>query len=270
VQASYRVAPQLPAPVVVVYRPMPTWLAVLLTLAMLAFPIGGCIGMLQLTRIVALDLSRPDDACTITRTYPIYGDAVEKHALSSIRGTRLVAIRGKHGSMSYEVQLTTPGEPIRLSSVHGPHALRDAQKRQIDAFLAGADPSLHLVYDTGGGAGWLMLLFAVVPLLFVRMLWMGARVSVDAASRMLTIERSRWPLGATAESIPIGEIENVDVREARGRKGGRVYRVVVIMRSGQEVPLLKVSSNILRPHRRAADQIRAALMGATAPPTFPG
>ncbi|HEX8790794.1 MAG TPA: hypothetical protein VF765_07565 [Polyangiaceae bacterium] len=267
-QASYRASPELPKPIVVVYRPVPAWLAALLSLTML-FMIGfGAFGTLQMTRTVTLDLSRADDACTITRSNPV-GDDVEKHPLSSVEGTRLVTIRGKHGTLSYEVELTTATATISLSSMSGSLALRQAQKRQIDAFLAGKDPSLHLVYDVGGGLGYLMLLVCVIPLIVLRTMWLSARVTVDAASRVLTIARSRWPLGTASESIPMGEIENVDVSQERNRKGGRVYRVVVILRSGQRVPLLKMSSNVLGPHRRAADQLRAALQQAAAPPAFP-
>lgn len=269
-QATYRAAPEPPKPIVVVYRPVPTWFAATLSLVMLGFIAFACFAMLQMMRRVTLDLSRPDDACTITRSYPIFGDDVEQHALSSIRGTRLVSVRGKHGTLSYAVLLTTAAAPIDLSSVNASYAVRDAQKREIDAFLSGNAPSLHLVYDAGGGAGYPMLLFIVIPLVFLRALWLGARVTVDPASRVLTIARSRFPLRAASESIPTGEIENVDVRAARGRKGGLAYRVVVILRSGQEVRLLDRSSNMLGPHQRAADQLRAALQQAAAPPAFPG
>jgi hypothetical protein len=268
VQASYRAAPAPPKPVVVFYRPTPTWLGLLLSVVMLAFVVGSGAATLQLTRRVTLDMSRPDDMCTITRSYLLLGDYAEKHALSGIRGTKLISSRDKHGYVSYGVQLTTVDQPIRVSSSFRPYAERDAQRRQIDAFLVGTEPSLHLLYDAGGGVGFMMLLVAVVPLLLLRQLWQGARVTVDPASRMLTVTRTRWPLRAASESIPIGEIENVDVRAVRGRKGGRLYRVALIMRSGQEVPLLRAASNMLGPHRRAADALRAAVVAATAPPTF--
>ncbi len=263
-QPSYRVAPEPPASTVVVYRGQPLWSLLLVTAMMLGMVAFMAVMALDFSRTVTLDLSRPDDACTITRTYPILGDVRESHPLSSVRGTQLVVSRGKHGSLSYEVRLTTDGGPIRLSWLQGSRSLRDPQKLLIDAFLVGTAPSLHLVYDTGSGTGLLPLLFSAIPLLVLAFLWRRARVTIDPASRAVRIERSRWPLRGTTESISFGELRAVAVRSYRGRKGGRSHRVVIVLGSGREVPLLGMSSNILGPHVRAAEQIRSALQRAGA------
>jgi hypothetical protein len=270
VQPSYRIAPQPPAPVVVVYRPQPVWAAVMISAMMLGMLGFMMVMAAEFVRTVTLDLSRSDDACTITRSYPLFGDSVERYPLSSIRGTRLVVSTGKHGSRSYEVQLTTAGDPVRLSLRTSPLSERDPQKRQIDAFLAGSAPRLHLVYDEASWTGAWTLLFSLLPLFFLRFMWQRARITIDPAGRVLRVERPRWPLRAATESFPLGEVTTADVRETRGSRGGRVYRVVLVLTSGQDVPLLRAYTNAYSLHARAAERIKLALMQAAAPPVFPG
>jgi hypothetical protein len=143
--------------------------------------------------------------------------------------------------------------------------VRDPQKRLIDAFLAGTAPSLHLVYDTGSAAGLLMLLAGALPLLLLRLVWLRARVAIDPASRTLRVERSRWPLRSTTESVAFGELRAVVVRTVRGRRNARTHRVVLVLGSGQEVALLGMSTSAYGQHARAAERIRTALEQAGAP-----
>jgi hypothetical protein len=249
--------------VVVVYRPQPLLAALLVTAVMLGMLVFTVVMTFDLARSVTLDFSRPENTLTITRTYPLLGGVRESIPLSSIHGTQLVVSRGKHAVLSYEVELTTDADPIRISWLHGSHALRDPQKRLIDAFLTGTDPSMHLVYDAGTWAwGLWPLLFCAVPLFLLRLVWLRARVTIDPASRTLRVERLQWPLRSTTESIAFGEVRAVVVRTVLGRKNTRNHRLVLVLGSGQEIALLHVSTTAYRAHARAAERIRAALQQA--------
>ena len=163
-QASYRVAPQPPAPTVVVYRGVSLWGLAFVSLGLLALLAGVVFVAVSESCTVTLDMSRPDDTCTITRTYPVYGATVEKHPLSSIRGTRLVVSHGRHHtSSSYALDLTTDGAPIGLSSSFESIQVRSTQRLRIDTFLHGRDPSLHMVYEQGGAGGLAFLLIGILP-----------------------------------------------------------------------------------------------------------
>lgn len=211
---------------------------------------------------VTLDMSRPDDACIITRRYPVLGAFVERHPLSGVRATRLDVSRDKNGVASYRLMLLTVGGIVDLSSRSEALAVRNAQKAQIDAFLSGTDPTLHLAYEQSGARGVIWLVAGGVLLMIAVTPWQRARITVDPASRMVLVERSRWPLRAATQSIPVGEIARVGVRSFSGTKGRRTYGVVLVLASDQEVRLLRGASSASSVHQRAADRIQAALSQA--------
>jgi hypothetical protein len=211
-------------------------------------------------RDVDLDADHGAGMLVITRTDPLRGTSRESIPLAAVRGTVLAARRAKNGRRVYGVELELDtGEDLEISSVRQFQG-RQGQKRAIDAFLAdpGAPP-LHLRYDQGHPA--MLALLGIIPLLLlvIRGFWLGARVRLERWRGQLWLERSRWPLARWSRSFSAGEIRQARVDDKRGSKGGRVYRVILVLASGEEVPLLKVWGNAVRPHREAAEWINARL-----------
>ncbi len=206
-------------------------------------------------REVTLDCSRDTGTCVITRTYPLFGSRRESHPLAAIEGTGLRQRTAKNGALNYAVTLRTARGEIGLSAVYA-GAGRMRQKRELDAFLAHPEaPSLHLAYDRGSPYGFLLCLFSLFLLLNLWSMWQEATVRFQDWRRAVVLERRRWPLPLWSRALPAGQLTGTRIA-TRGMRRRRTYRVLLLLATGEEVPLLKGWGGArFERYRQAADDL---------------
>jgi hypothetical protein len=245
---------------VVVYRPVPAFVTVLLwvfgLVACALFAFAGVSGL----RTTHLRCDRASETCSIdSRLGPTSSEKTVPQA--SIRSTRLETVHGKKNSASYQVALVTASGTVEISGVSSGYAERTAQKSQIDRYLADkSQSSLDVTYDVGNATSLvavpLSLIWLVVPWLLSRY----ARVEVDRSAGTLTLVMVRSPLPSVRRRLELGRVRDAIVTSKRSSKGGQLYAVGLVV-DGEEapVPLLRVWSSGRRAKDRAAAEIRALL-----------
>jgi hypothetical protein len=210
---------------------------------------------------VAIDASRTADTWAITRTYPLLGSRRIVYPLASVRGARLETRHGK-GGPQYDVVLDLAGVDLSLSRRHGGRA-RINQQRIMETFLENpAVTSLHLAYDQGTPCAILFLIPLAVIAFAFRSLWQAVRIRPDREG--LVVSRNRWPLPAWTVYCPRDQVRDVRVDERRGRNQ-MLYRIVLVLASGEDLPLLPAWGDGERRHDAFARRLRALLLDPGAP-----
>ena len=211
-------------------------------------------------RSIHFRCDRASGQCTIASSLGPWSDA-QPIPLTSIRSTRLETVHGKKGSVGYRVDLVTGSGNVELSSHTSSAATRNEQKAEIDRFLTDrTQASVDVDYDEPSAAGWMILVFAMLFVLVAWMLTWFGRVEIDWSTRKLSVLTVRWPLAPARRTFELGSVRDAVVHSARGRKGGTVYSVRLVI-DGQEqpVPIMNMASSGRASKERAAAEIRAML-----------
>jgi hypothetical protein len=255
VDASYRTAPCVAEPPAVIrYRACGASALIYLTMVSLGFVFGGLFAAAQEARTVWLDCSRATELCTIVEARPGRSNVLTSVPIASIRRTEVTT-----GKSSY-LQLVTASGLVTVSSRGGSLSERQAEERAIDAFLASdATPSLHVDCDRPSPMAIVFLAFAVGALLSVRYHFRRAVVRFDWASRVVVVERSRWPLPVWTRAFPLDDVTGAEVSVAEGARGRSSYSVVLQIASGPDLTLLAPSASGPGHHEVAAAEIRSAI-----------
>jgi hypothetical protein len=243
---------------VVRFRPYAIYVQILFTLVFAASVLGFTVAAFFGARDVTIDASHGTSLLVVTRTYPLFGARRDSYGLAAIQGTGLRSRVTKNGVLTYGVMLRAGGEES-ISFAYAARG-RQAQKQAIDAFLAdpGAPP-LHIPYDRGNPWAFLLCGFSLIMLWTLWTMWQSATVRFEWWRRAVVLERRRWPLPLWTRAFQVEELTGARVDE-RGPRRRRTYRVVLILRTGEGVPLLTGwGGGGIGPNQDAADRISAAI-----------
>jgi hypothetical protein len=276
VVSTYRTAPAVAPPTVVVYRTLARWQRLLTTAILLVnFAGGAFVAALAATR-VTIDCSRALGTCIVTKTYPVYGAVKASIPIASIEGTVLVPTHDDSNGDLYSLVFKTADGSISLESPADVAATRTQQKKAFDTFLAqDAIPSLHLDYDTPNPVFIFFLLWAIFPVFVLFGIWQRAVVRFDWATKTVLVERSFWPLWNPSRSYPLDHVTGAVIDQKAAVGGGNDYWLVLTHSSGERIRLLPGSSRRFADHVVAAEELRTAIRqkdGALRgdPPSMPG
>ena len=254
--ASYRTAPSISEPATVIrYRANgPLWLLYLTGASLLLFAAGLIVAAAEASR-AWLDCSRTTHLCTLVQARPGQPTLFRSLPIPSIRRVELTRTK----SAAFLDLVTTAGD-VRVSSRSGSLASREAQKQTIEAFLAdGAIGSVHVDLDKPSPMAFVLLGFSVATLFFLRFSFRRAVVRFDWMSRVVVVERPRWPWPPWTRVFQLDEITGAEVSVDLTRRDRELYSVVLITSSGPNLTLLARTSSGPDQHERVAARIRAAI-----------
>jgi hypothetical protein len=221
--------------------------------------LGLCLPVVGL-RSVVVDGSRTTGVLRITREWMGVPVGRETLPLATIRGSRLVEGHGRRAAF-YRVVLDTDRGARDLSTVASGED-RINQREALETFLKDPDaPAFRLVYDPPAYETALFLFFLFLPLAALQFLWQGVSIRLEAWRDTVTVERTRWPLRPVIQSLPRHEVvrAQVEVQPNRSSRQDPMYRILLVLASGQEVPLFKGWVAARRTLESAAREINAAL-----------
>jgi hypothetical protein len=247
----YRGAPARREPPVVVFRhlsPRAPWIVVAVLTALLVL----------VSHRVELVCDRTSGECVAWDQHVAWTSGPVRVAVASLRGAAIV----RTSKNATKIALRTPTGQVFLSGIA--ESTGDDEKRAVvDAVERfAADPSaarLEVAYGSRWadsiGALAFILPFAGVFLLLTR----RVRVTVDRAGGLVAIERSRYPLSPATQTLALSEVAGAEVEVSSGGRGGSTYRVALVRRDGDKVPLTTGYSSGKDAKERCAEAIRAAL-----------
>jgi hypothetical protein len=133
-----------------------------------------------------------------------------------------------------------------------------AQQRALAAFLAHPEaPPLHLAYDRGHPYGLLLGAFGLVFAWVLWTIWQQATLRFEWWRRAVVLERRRWPLPLWTRAFQLSEVAGAGVEARSGRRP--TYRLLLNLRSGEDVPLLNVRGSGPGYHQDLQDRINTEL-----------
>ena len=179
--------------------------------------------------------------------------------LDTIQGTRIDTLIDVE-STTYQLYLITDdGEiaviPMRTSNYGNLQQLAS----QIDEFLNDPQATTLLIQEDYRGMGIVFGgLFVVAGLAVVVLFGSVITCSIDKSLGTLVLESNR--LGHRSRNeYALRDLYGVAVEFHRANRGGRTYRVALVMQSGDRVPLTAYYSSGLNKKQQTADRICAFL-----------
>ncbi len=253
----YRAPGERPPPSVIDFRLLSPWWPVVLASIFMALLIGT-------SHRVELTCARAGGGtgtCEARDLHVAWSSDPVTVRVELLQGAK-IAHTPKHGS---SVALVTKQGSVFLSSTTEGDFEDDkgAMVSAVQRFVA--DRSATRI-DAAYGSRWannawgllFLLPFVLIPAILAR----RVRVIVDRADGMVTLTRSRFPLPPRVEAWGLEEVTGADVEQSTGSKGGAIYRVALILRGGERVPLTRSHSSGRAEKEIVAAAIRQALSDA--------
>ncbi|WP_414542714.1 tetratricopeptide repeat protein [Nostoc sp. CCY0012] len=176
--------------------------------------------------------------------------------INEIQGTTINSFRDSKGKYSYRlILLTNTGEvsPIPTNISHQ-ETVKDWVK-DIELFLKDTQQQTLLIEDDNrifvflfGG------LFAVVGLAVAVLMGKVVVCNIDKTLGQLTLANYGL-LGNSQTEYRTRDIHGVTVQKSVSSKGGKTYRVALVMNSGEYIPFTAYYSSGFRQHQQTADHI---------------
>jgi hypothetical protein len=250
----YRTPAERPGPKIIDFRHFsPVWMAVF----------GAFVLLFPVLTAHRVDLVCERDAagagaCVATDRHSFWSSMPLRFDVATVRGAKV--IYGRKG-VSRVVLVTTAGEfPLSSSSESSDTDEKQAMVAGVQGFLPGSGEAR---LEAGYGSRFFQNLWASVAfspfLLVFALMSRRVRVVVDRAEGEVRIERSRFPLGPSVESWYLDEVEGATLEASSSGRGGPTYRVALLLRGGQRVPLTRGYSSGLGGKERVIAAIREAL-----------
>lgn len=193
--------------------------------------------------------------CTLTEKLLGWIPVAQK-TVDQVQGAQVERRRDSDGDNTYRVSFLTAQGPVPLQDYWSSgSSSKGAVAEQINVFVAdGGQSESRFTQPMEWFTLLFLLMFGGVGLGMV----LGAQVVLIDADRnkmTLMIEKDGL-LGVKQNEYPLNEVEDVYVDSHRSRKGGRTYRVVIRMASGDEIPLSSFYSSGRKSKDDLANQLR--------------
>ncbi len=186
----------------------------------------------------SLSCERIEDGghCSLERSRP-WGNTVIEFGLDEFKGAEVGVSRSSDGDDTYRVVLLIGEERIPVTGYYSSGRSSKSQMvQEIDRFLGDADQaSLEIHQDAGQFGLFFGGMFVVVGLATTFSMVRLGRFRFCISENSFTL-KVRGIRNRTYEFFELNEIGSVEVQDFIGNKGSN-YRVVLQMKSGDEVPL---------------------------------
>lgn len=208
-----------------------------------------------LSSLSEVELVCRDEVCRIDDRNAILPDETTAVRAEEITDVRVDEKKERRSTRYVVVLVTTRGE-IPLDPPSRPRSDVDALAARLEAFRA--EPKREVVARTlhhRSFAGSLFMLgLSAVPLLFLWLVTLHTRVEVDVARGVVRVVRRGYPFPRDVRELALDE-----VRYAWTEQDRDFHRIVLVLGSGEHVPLQTFKGKDDRASLRTAEAINQAL-----------
>jgi hypothetical protein len=187
----------------------------------------------------------------------VWRTSTQTFNLSDVQRADLQSSRDSDGNYTYRAVLVLPQEVIPLTSYYSSGlSNHQASVRQINTFLSSSEQDSLVLRNDDRWFGWLFIFaFSGPGLLIISCSTQVGALEFDKQIGQLSLTRHRL-FGKKLIQHPLHTIEDVTVEEHFGSKGSRTYRVAIVLKSGERIPLTPYYSSGLFGKQKVAAQIR--------------
>lgn len=204
----------------------------------LLFVVVGLLVGVALSGEETLICERSDDGgdCSLERSR-IWGDTVVEFGLDEFEGAEVGVSRSSDGDDTYRVVLLIDGQGVPVTGYYSSGRSSKSQMVQtIELFLRDADQASLEIHQDGGYFGLFFGgIFVVVGLATMFSMARLGRFRFCISENSFTLKTSSI-MNKNYEFFELNVIDSVEVQDFVGNKGSN-YRVVLTLKSGDEIPL---------------------------------
>lgn len=219
------------------FRPRGGWFVLLMGALLIVTTPVWLVLFGQTTQLTCERTTAGSPRCRLSKS--IFGVALRDDPIEALQGARVAESRDSDGDLMYKLVLDTGAGSVPFtnasSSSYNPKARRAAD---INNFVADTSVS-SLTVESGGAIGWIVS--GVLGLMGVGLLFGGMQMSstvwtFDRTQNAIVKERHGLA-GSKAWQYDLAEIQDALVTESRDSDGDRTYRVELVSRQGQRIPM---------------------------------
>lgn len=206
-----------------------------------------------------LECDRATQRCQIERS-TLWQTTSEQFSLNHLEAAEVDVSRDSDGDRTYRVLLQTYEGSIPLTTYFSSgRSMHSNQVQTINAFLQDANQPSLLIRQNDS---WIGLLFSGVFTLLggVMVVWAGKIVTCDfdKQAHQFTLKR-RGILGTTTIQHPLHHIQSCLLERSRSSGSKATYRVSLMLRSGELIPLTKYYTSCYEAHAATENAIQSFL-----------